>query len=200
MSAWETSPGETPIDPSGLKNRGSLGSRRELAAAEALNINEAFLKYLAAMPSPRSAPFDYPWLLRLHEEMFGDVWTWAGQIRTHDVNFGAPHYQITERLSALLDDLHSWSGFDYALQTQAVWLHHKSVQIHPFENGNGRWARLLSNIWLKRHAQSIVAWPDQLLGDASPVRAEYLDAVRAADQGNYAPLKALHERYVATGA
>ena len=200
MSSWETLPGETPIDPSGLKRRGSVNSRRELAAAEALNVNEAFLKYLAAKPSPRSAPFDYPWLLRLHEEMYGDVWTWAGQLRTHDLNLGVPHYQINERLSALVDDLHSWSGCGHSLQTQAVWLHHKSVQIHPFENGNGRWARLLSSIWLKRHGESIVAWPDQLLGDASAVRDEYLEAVRAADEGDYEPLAAMHQRYLETGA
>ena len=59
MSAWEALPGETPIDPSGLKKRGSVTTRQELAAVEALNINKAFLKYLAAKPSPRSARFDY---------------------------------------------------------------------------------------------------------------------------------------------
>ena len=201
MAAWDMLPGdrlpgETPIDPSGLRHRGSINSRQELAAAEALNINEAFLKYLAATPSSRSAPFDYPWLLKLHKDMYGDVWTWAGHVRSHDLNIGVPHFQVTEMLTALLGDLHSWSDFDHPLQTQAVWLHHKAVEIHPFENGNGRWARLLSNIWLKRHGESIVAWPDDLLGDASAIRDTYLDAIRAAGDGDYEPLSELHRRFV----
>ena len=76
---------------------------------EALNINKAFLKYLASRPSSRAAPFDYEWFLKLHREMFGDVWIWAGVGRTHDLNLGVPHFQIVEQLSALVGDLSSWS-------------------------------------------------------------------------------------------
>jgi len=74
MSEWEPLAGETPIDPSGLRHQGSITNRRELAAAEALNINRAFLKYLAAKPSSRSATFEFAWFLKLHREMFGEVW------------------------------------------------------------------------------------------------------------------------------
>lgn len=195
VSSWEPVPGETPIDPSGLRRRGSITNRRELAAAEALNVSKAFLKYLAKKPSRRSARFDYPWFLKLHREMFGDVWTWAGTVRTHDVNIGVPHFQIIEQLAALIDRLHSWSGFKYPVEVQAVWLHHEAVWIHPFENGNGRWARLLANIWLKRHELPIVAWPDEMLGAASTVRGEYLAAIKAADQRDYGPLTELHRRF-----
>ncbi len=202
MAAWDARPedslpGATPIDLSGLKNRALVRNRADLADAEALNINRSFLKYLAAPPSPRAAPFDYAWFLKLHAEMFGDVWTWAGVIRRIDLNLGVPPVEITERLAALSSDLHSWSGFGHALETQATWLHHKAVQVHPFENGNGRWARLLANIWLKQHGASIVAWPDAVLGIASEIRGEYLRAVRAADGGDYALLGELHRRFTA---
>jgi Fic-DOC domain mobile mystery protein B len=195
VSGWRPIDGETPIDPSGLRSRGSIANRRDLAAAEARNINRAFLKYLASRPSARAAPFDFEWFLQLHAEMFGRIWTWAGVVRARDLNLGVSHMQIVERLSALVGDLHSWSGFGHPLQTQAVWLHHKAVWIHPFENGNGRWSRLLSNIWLKRHEAPIVAWPDTLLGAVSEVRSEYLAAIKAADGGDYAPLADLHQRF-----
>jgi len=198
VTAWESLPGETPIDPSGLKHRGSITNRDELAAAEARAINMVFVKYLAAAPSARAAPFDYEWFLRLHREMFGEVWRWAGLVRTHDLNIGVPHTQIVERLAALAGDVRSWSEFGHALETQAVWLHHKAVQIHPFENGNGRWARLLSNVWLKLHRLPIVAWPDTVLGAASAVRDEYLCAIRAADRGDYGDLLELHARLTTT--
>jgi len=195
VSAWEPLPAETPIDSSGLKKRGSVTNRHELAAVEALNINKAFLKYLASKPSSRSAPFDHEWFLKLHREMFGDVWTWAGVVRTRDVNIGVPHFQIIEQLSALVGDLRSWPAFGHPLEIQAVWLHHKAVRIHPFENGNGRWARLLSNIWLKLHGEPIVSWPDRLPGGASEVRDEYLAAIQAADGGDYDGLTELHHRF-----
>jgi len=201
VSSWEHVTGETPIDPSGLRlrHRGSVTNRRELAVVEALNISKAVLKYLASKPSSRSAPFDYAWFLKLHKEMFGDVWKWAGIVRTHDLTLGVPHPQIFGRLMELVGNLHSWSKFGHPVELQAVRLHHESVRIHPFENGNGRWARLLANIWLKRHDMPIVAWPDTLLGPESTARAEYLAAIRAADEGNYGPLTAIHRRFTAGG-
>lgn len=195
MSEWESVEGETPIDPSGLKRPGSIKNRRELAAAEAPNINKAILKYLALKPHRRSARFDYPWFLALHKEMFGDVWVWAGTHRTHDVNIGVQHLQIVEQLSALVKDLDSWTGFGHSIADQACWLHHKAVWIHPFQNGNGRWARLLSNIWEKLHDEPIVVWPDEVLGESSTVRAEYLAAIRRADAGDYSLLSELSGRF-----
>lgn len=187
--------GETPIDPTGLKNRGAITTRRELAVAEARNISKAFLKYLASKPSSRSAPFDYEWMLQLHAEMFGDVWDWAGSIRAHDLTIGVHHHQIRGQLATLVGDMEAWLQYKHPLEQQAVWTHHRAVWIHPFENGNGRWARLLSNIWLKRHGLAIVAWPDKLLGTASEIRDEYLSAVRAADKGRFQELTSLHERF-----
>ena len=31
--------------------------------------------------------------------------------------------------------------------------HHRAVWVQPFEDDNGRWARLLANIWLMQHDQ-----------------------------------------------
>jgi Fic family protein len=82
-----------------------------------------------------------------------------------------------------------------ALLEQAVMLHHNAVRIHPFENGNGRWARLLANIWLKLHDHPITAWPETRVGQQSTIRAEYLEAIRRADDGEYDNLRELHRRF-----
>ena len=196
MRDWEEAPvpGETPIDPSGLKLRG-ITTRAQLAVAEAANISKAFLKYLTKKPSARTAPFDFDWLLKLHEEMYSEVWEWAGIIRDHDLTIGVPHYLIREYLMSLVGDLQAWIEFEHSVEEQAVRLHHKAVEIHPFENGNGRWARLLANIWLKQNGKPIVAWPDAVIGTQSTIRQEYLDAVRAADRGSYGALSELHARF-----
>ena len=198
MKVWESIEGETPIDPSGLRRPGSIGNRAQLAVAEAKNINLAFLKYLASKPHRRSARFDYPWFLKLHREMFGEVWAWAGALRTHDLNLGVPHFQLADQLFALVGDLGSWGDFGHPLLDQAVWLHHRAVQLHPFESGNGRWSRLLSNIWLRLNDEPIVAWPDQLLGQSSEIRGEYLEAIKKADQHDYSALFELHRRFLET--
>ena len=78
---------------------------------------------------------------------------------------------------------------------QATRLHHRAVSIHPFVNGNGRWSRMLANIWLKRHGQAIIEWPEETIGSNSVIRDEYLGAIRAADAGDERPLRELHQRF-----
>ena len=194
MSFGSAIPGETPIDPSGLKNK-SITSRRQLNIAEAENIRHAVVKYLSSRPTSRIAPFDFAWFHKLHEEMFGSVWQWAGKIRNHDLNLGVPFHQVRNELSSLVEDLPTWSTYGISMPEQAARLHHRAVKIHPFENGNGRWSRLLSNIWLKRNQQPITAWPEQLIGDESAIRGEYLTAIKAADRGEYSLLIEMHEAH-----
>lgn len=192
--------GQTPLDDlpglriSGLRIR-SIRTTAELNAAEAENIRKATLKYLASRPTRRSARFDISWLRRLHAEMFGDVWRWAGSVRTHETNIGAPPHDIEVRLHTLLEDLKVWEDSRMPLLEQAVRLHHVAVQIHPFANGNGRWSRMAGNIWLKLHGSAPIEWPETTIGSASTIRGGYLEAVRDADKGDYSALLALHERF-----
>jgi hypothetical protein len=45
----------------------------------------------------------------------------------------------------------------------------------------------------------ITEWPEQVIGRESPVRGEYLQAIRGADEGDYVPLFELHRRFTASG-
>lgn len=189
-------PGETPLsDISGLKITG-VSTRRQLNVLEAENINQAVLRYFSSRPSRRKARFDFSWCLQLHHEMFGNVWNWAGEVRSINLNLGSPFFRISEDLQQLLADLHSWPGFGMDLVEQSARLHHRAALIHPFQNGNGRWARMLANIWLRQHRLPVVIWPEQTIGAESPIRAEYLAAIRAADNHDYAPLIELHRQYL----
>ena len=187
-------PGETPIDVSGLKLI-RISTRAELNRAEAENIRKAVVKYLAAKPSSRTAPFTLSWAKKLHKQMLGDVWKWAGEFRQENLNLGCDWHQVQMQLQSLLEDLAFWEANGDDLFEQAVRLHHRSVRIHPFPNGNGRWARMLANIWLKRHGHPICEWPDEAIGSNSVIRAEYLEAIRAADMGDEKPLLELQRRF-----
>jgi Fic-DOC domain mobile mystery protein B len=191
-------PGETPIDDlSGLKVKG-ISLRKELSALEAENIRKATQKYFVGRLTRKKARLDYAWLLRLHKEMFGDVWTWAGRLRGHDTNIGVSAQHIESMLFELLKDMEYWKKSPWSLQ--AAMLHHRAVSIHPFANGNGRWARMLANIWLRLNKQPHCVWPEETVGDTSVIRKEYLKTLHAADQGDYDPLQELHQRFTpATG-
>ena len=121
--------------------------------------------------------------------MLYDVWEWAGRRRQTEKNIGVLPYQIDPCLKDLFDDLATWNEHNsYPIDEQAVRLHHRAVHIHPFDNGNGRWARLLANIWLKQSRASIVLWPDESIGSEGIIRRDYINAVKAADAGDLGPL------------
>jgi len=185
----------TPFDASGLRLK-HIRTKRQLDIAEAKNISRAITKYLASAPSKRKAPFTLEWSYKLHREMFFDVWKWAGKRRDSELSIGFLVCQIDPSLKDLFDDLAAWLQFaSCSIFEQGVRLHHRAVQIHPFNNGNGRWARLLANIWLKQHKTALVDWPDKAIGSEGVIRTQYIEAVKAADGGNLEPLSSLHQKY-----
>ena len=62
------------------------------------------------------------------------------------------------------------------------------VQIHPFVNGNGRHARLMADVLLFNHDLPRIEWGGPGLDAAGDMRRSYLDALRAADRGDFGPL------------
>jgi Fic-DOC domain mobile mystery protein B len=192
---WSPIPGETPIDDvSGLIPK--IGTRSQLNAAESENIAAVVTKYLVGRFRARLAPFTFDWMLGLHGEMFGKVWKWAGKPRTCNLNLGCPFHDVEAELMNLAADMAAWETTPEGLLRDAATVHHRAVKIHPFLNGNGRWSRMLANIWLRKHGRRPTVWPEPEMGtDSSGIRAEYLEAIKAADALDYRPLIALHERY-----
>ena len=161
---------------------------------EAENIRKATVKYLAARPSERLAPFNFDWLLKFHKEMFGDVWSWAGKLRTTDLTLGTSWQNVPQEFGGLVFDIQAFSNDESQLLEQAVDIHYRAVRIHPFENG--RWSRMLANIWLRRHGKAVIEWPEAKVGkQASDVRKEYISAIKAANSYDFQPLLELHKRF-----
>ena len=191
--------GETPIDPSKLKKSHKwIKNRAQLAEVEAKAVGLVHAKYLHGKPDRRRAPFTFKWMMNVNKEMFGKIWVWAGVRRKIELaGVGSKPYNIEVEVNELLGDMVVWTDTGMPLIEQATRLHHRAVFIHPFENGNGRWARLLSNILLKQNDGAIVSWPDDnLVGCSSAIREEYISCLKAADQGDVEPLLGLHRRYM----
>ena len=187
---------DTPFDGSGLKIK-TIKTRRQLNEAEFESILRVTEKYLLSKPSHKLAPFTFGWLLDLHREMLGSIWSWAGEIRTTQKNIGVSPNIVPAELGVIAiesEKRHSETG-ELVIATAAEF-HHRAVWVHPFEDGNGRWARLLANIWLMQHDQPVTIWPTTDLRDnESPIRGEYIAAMKQADLRNYGPLIDLHKKF-----
>lgn len=186
----------TPLDDiSGLKlPKERSYSLKEIYVYEANNIALATLKYLSAPPSNKIAPFTYEWMQELHYEMFGNVWEWAGKFRQMELSIGIKAYQVPTALKELANDIEFWQEHKtFDIYETAARIHHKAVQIHPFLNGNGRWSRMLANIYLRQHGSMPVKWQEDLLSKENPKRVEYIQALKNADNGDYVSFIALHK-------
>ena len=182
-------------DISGLKlPKDRVYSLADIYLKEAENIANATLKYLSAPPTKKEAPFSYDWLMTLHEEMFSDVWEWAGKLRQCELSIGVKAYLVPVELKKLTDDIAFWyeNGI-FDVTERAARIHHRAVYIHPFQNGNGRWSRMLANIYLKQNGLMPVRWQEDLLAKENPNREKYIEALKKADDGDYQPLIEMHK-------
>ncbi len=186
----------TPLDDiSGLKLSNSKAySLKEIYIAEANNIALATLRYLSSIPSKKMAPFSYEWLQTLHEEMLGDVWDWAGKFRQVELSIGIRAYKIPSAVKNLTDDITYWQiNKTFDIYETAARIHHRAVWIHPFNNGNGRWSRMLANIYLKQNGSMPVKWQEDLLSKENSKRDEYIRVLKKADDGNFSDLITMHK-------
>ncbi len=186
----------TPLDDiSGLKlPNNKTYTLKEVYEAEANNIAIATLKYLSAPPSKKDAPFSYEWMQQLHYEMFGNVWDWAGKFRKVELSIGIKAYLVPTTLKELVDDIAFWDKHKtFDIYETATRIHHRAVQIHPFQNGNGRWSRMLANIYLRQNGLMPVKWQEELLSKENPKRDKYIQALKDADKADYANLINMHK-------
>jgi len=179
----------TPLD--GDERDGLIPSyitlRGELNEAEQANILKCEEWAFARKRNVLSQKF----LNDLHKRMFGSVWKWAGVFRKSGKNIGVDAYKISQDLQLLIDDCQYWIDHDtYAPDEIAARFHHRLVHIHPYANGNGRHARLAADLLLTSMKQNRFSWGRVSLVDAGQTRARYIEALRAADNNEYAPLLA----------
>lgn len=189
IEGFEQPAGATPLtleEMRGLK-LSWITSRRDLDEAEEANV----LRGLAWSRRARSDLLTETFILRLHRQMFGDVWRWAGTIRQRETNIGHQPHRIRPALRELLETARWWrEERPLPIDEIAVHLHHQLVQIHPFPNGNGRHTRLMADLLLEELGGEPFTWGRRNLVAASSTRANYIDALRAADTLDIAPLLA----------
>jgi Fic-DOC domain mobile mystery protein B len=170
----------TPDELLGLKAK-HLTNRDELNELEGANIVEG-LTWLERRPRSFDVLTDDT-ARAVHKRLFGKIWDWAGVYRLTEKNIGVPVWHISTEMRTCLDDARYWrENCTYEPLEAAARLHHKLVWIHPFANGNGRWARIMADTYLSGIDEDIfLDWSGgSTLTAESDHRAKYIAALRAA--------------------
>lgn len=139
-------------------------------------------------------------ILEVHHEAFGWIFPdWAGKYRTVRVEFSGketflPH-QISEQISNLSADLKERlkhlnpTNDDYIekIVELLAWFQHRFVWIHPFQDYNGRVARMFTILILLK----LDLPPIEIKAENGADRKKYLGSMYAADEGDYSKLEKL---------
>lgn len=190
-------PGATPLeDISGLR-RDDITTRGQLDEAETLNI----LNAVEWIEQGRVGDvFTVSFYEVLHKRMFDQVWDWAGVLRSktgNTPNIGVSPAMVAFELGrAAMQFSQSWDARnDESLLPFIARYHHQLVWVHPFNNGNGRWARLACDAVVERLAREPrLTWATDTLSAESEERTTYIAALKQADAGNLQRLADYLER------
>lgn len=163
-----------------------------LTSKEALNEQEAL--GVATVERYLLEEVDYPvefsvtLVQDLHRRAFGQLYDWAGQWRRTVPNVGAylppAAGQVPQLLSEWADEVRHRQRQLPSKPTPAqvaallAYAHHRLVAIHPFPNGNGRAARLVTDLLAYNYGYQAVVLYQREPGEA---RTQYLAAIRQAD-------------------
>jgi Fic-DOC domain mobile mystery protein B len=183
-------PGATPLSPDDLDGLipGHIGTQGELDAWEQQNILDA--RQRLARRKPRELLSDDAFR-RIHHYMFDQTWRWAGRYRKSNKNIGVAWELVPEQVRVLCDDARYQRDHEtYPADEFGVRLHHRLVAIHPFPNGNGRHARLVTDLVMQSLGEEPFSWGNADLNGDGKARERYIQALRAADRGDYQPLLA----------
>ena len=141
-------------------------------------------------------------ILNIHKIGFGFIFpSWAGKFRTIDVavgNFEPPHYSkvpvlvknLCEDLEERLKYIPSTSNEKQFLEDVILllaWFQHRFVWIHPFQDYNGRIARLLTNlIFLNLDLPAL-----EIKAETGSDRENYIKAMKTGDRHDLSKLEKL---------
>ena len=144
--------GDCYLDPETgvLRNRLGITDEQRLAQAEASLV--AWRSYELSQ-KPLAGDFDLAHLQAIHRHLFGDVYDWAGEIRTIDLAKGntyfAHHAYIVSASRPIFEPLKKeryLQGLNPAeFSERAAYYLGEINALHPFREGNGRAQREFIN-------------------------------------------------------
>ena len=133
-------------DPYLIPGTQVLVNRLNITNAKDLDQAERLLVVQRRIEGPPTENFDLNHLQAIHYHLFQDVYEWAGQLRTVEINKGGSQFQFRQFIQTGMADIHrrlgkkkflsELSADDFATEVADILSDVNFV--HPFREGNGR--------------------------------------------------------------
>lgn len=173
-----------------LKNLLSITDEKELDQAEA-EISAVQISTLTIEDKPPLENFNWKLLCDIHHYVFGDIYEWAGNIRTIELSKGSSSFARIDRIVPSLEEIfEALAHEDYLyglnkdefVERLAHYYSELNV-VHPFREGNGRAIRTFLTM-LAENSGWDIAWQQMS-------KEENVDACIAGYNSNEEPLRQL---------
>lgn len=174
-----------------LRNRLGITSKQAMDDAEAEALERATDRFIATLNATHR--FTAADICEIHRVWLGDIYEWAGRYRQVNVSKGEFPFAAAARVPALMIEFEqrplrrntpcNFSSKGEVARALAE-VHTELVLIHPFREGNGRVARLLSSLMALQAGLPLL----DFRGIVGGKKDAYFSAVRAGLDRNYEPM------------
>ena len=182
-----------------LKNRLAIKTEREMDVAEARALETAMDQLVRSYDEDDR--FTASDIREFHQIWLTDIYEWAGKYCQVNLSKDDFPFAAAARVPGLMADLEKGAlkqftpcGFeDRAEVVKALAeVHTELVLIHPFRDGNGRVARILSTLMALQAGLPLLDF-SQIAGEG---KEDYFSAVRAGMHKDYRPMEAVFARII----
>jgi cell filamentation protein len=177
-----------------LKNRLGIISKQDMDAVEARALEHAMDTLVRTYGETHQ--FTAADLRDCHRVWLGDIYEWAGQYRRVNVSKDGFPFAAAAQVPALMDQferetLRRWTPCSFSDPRQVVHAlaetHVELVLIHPFRDGNGRLARVLSTVMALQAGLPLLDF--SVIAGKS--KNAYIAAIQAGLDKHYVPMESL---------
>jgi cell filamentation protein len=191
MDKYVSSPEESELLPNLL----NLSSREEIDKAEFEGFLLAELTLTDELTS--RTKFNVKYIKRIHKLSLGHMYSFAGKFRSVNMSKGGFLFPSAKFISQNMDNLEkeillklpSKYQSNHTLIKDIAKVHGEFLFIHPFREGNGRTARVLANLMVRKQGIKGLNF-DKITEKVFP---EYVIAVQSVADRNYGPMEKIIE-------
>ena len=182
-----------------LKNKLGITSTREMAKRE----KEAQLRALEKLVDFYQSDhrFTAGDICHIHKSWLGDIYEWAGRYRQVKMDKDGFPFAFPEQIHKMMIAFEKgplrqftscrFSSLKEVIKALAI-VHTELVLIHPFREGNGRVARMVTILMALQAGLP----PLDFSGITGKKKKEYIQAIHAGFQGNYEPMEKIFESVI----
>lgn len=177
-----------------LKNLQGVNSKREMDRLEALEYAAVFEKVVRLYG--KNHRFTAKDICDIHRIWLGSIYSWAGVYRSVNISKGNFSFAAARHISSLMLEFEKtilpkytpclFKTIEEITEALAV-VHVELILIHPFREGNGRLARLLSVLMALQAGLPVL---DFKLIRGTEI-SKYFTAIRKGLDQDYAPMKTI---------